>query len=102
MNEFSLILKKEQEIKEKIELAKKEADLFLQEKRSQLEKKLKEFSLTQKEKEQIETAKEKKLKAIEQIFQEKTQKELSLMLNIKKEKLNKAVDYLIERILCLK
>ena len=102
MNELSLVLQKEREIKEKIEAVKQEADLFLQEKRSQLEKKLEEVSLTPNEKEQIKSAKEKKLKTIEQAFQEKTQKELSLMLAIRKEKLNKAVDYLTERILCLK
>lgn len=34
MSELSLVLQKEQEVKEKIEAAKKEADFYLQEKRA--------------------------------------------------------------------
>ena len=102
MNELSLVLQKEQEIKEKIEAVRKEADLTLQEKRSFLEKKFGEVYLTAQEEKQIKEVKEKKMESIKQAFQEKTQKELSLLAPIKKEKLNKAVDYLSQRILCLK
>ncbi len=102
MNELSLVLQKEQEIKEKIEAVRKEADLTLQEKRSFLEKKFGEVYLTAQEEKQIKEVKEKKMESIKQAFQEKTQKELSLLASIKKEKLNKAVDYLSQRILCLK
>lgn len=102
MNELSLVLQKEQEIKEKIEAAKREADLVLQEKKIELEKKFEKVSLTAKEAEQFNLAKEKKLQAIEQAFQEKTQKGLEGLAKIKKEKLARAVDYLVEKILCLK
>lgn len=102
MNELSLVLQKEQEIKEKIETAQKEADLALQQKKAQLDKKLEGVSLANSEAEQINLAKEKKLKSIEQEFQEKTQKGLGDLLKIKKSKSVEAVDYLKERILCSK
>lgn len=102
MNELSLVLQKEQEIKEKIEAARKEADLALQEKKFQLEKKLEGVSLSATEAEQLKLAKEKRIQNIEQSFQEETQKKLSELTKIKKEKLNQAVDYLVEKILCLK
>lgn len=102
MNELSLVLQKEQEIKEKIEAARKEADLALQGRKLQLEKKLGEVSLSAAEAEQLKLAKEKRIQNIEQSFQEKTQKKLSELTKIKKEKLNQAADYLVEKILCLK
>lgn len=97
-----MVLQKEQEVKEKIEAAKKEADFYLQEKKSQLEKKLAEACLSPDEKAQIKSAKEKKLQAIEQDFKEKTQKELFGLAKIKKERIDKAVNCLTDRILCLK
>jgi len=102
MNELSLVLQKEQEIKEKIEAAKKETDLALQGKKLQLEKKLEDVSLSATEAEQLKLAKEKRIQNIEQSFQEKTQKKLSELAKIKKEKLAEAADYLVEKILCLK
>lgn len=102
MNELSLVLQKEQEIKEKIEAVKKEAGLALQEKKIQLEERLEKISLTAKEAEQLNLIKEKKFRAQEQAFQEKIQKGLEGLAKIKKEKLVKAADYLVEKILCLK
>lgn len=97
-----MVLQKEREIKEKIAAVKKEADLALQEKRTQLEKKFEAVSLSASEINQLNLAKEKKLKDIEQIFQEKIQKGLEDLAKIKKEKLGRAVDYLMEKVLCLK
>ena len=102
MNELSLVLQKEQEIKEKIETAQKEADLALQKRKAQLEKKLEEVSLPSNEADQLKIAKERKFQAIEVVFQEKTQKGLDDLLKIKKNKLTEAVDCLKEKILCSK
>lgn len=102
MNELSLVLQKEQEIKEKIEATKKEADLALQEKKLQLEKKFGDVLLNDQDAKQLSLAKEKKLQAKEQLFEEKTQKELSELAKTRKDNLSKATDYLVEMILCLK
>ncbi len=102
MNELFLVLQKEQEIKEKIEAAKKEADLVLQGKKLQLEKKLENVSLSVVETEQLNLAKEKRIQSIEQLFQEKIQENLGELAKIKKEKFVKATGYVVEKILCLK
>ncbi|MDD5433060.1 MAG: hypothetical protein PHE77_00140 [Candidatus Pacebacteria bacterium] len=102
MSELSLVLQKEQEIKEKIEAAKKEADLILQEKKAQLEKKLGSVSLKSNKAEQLRLVKEEKFQALETLFQEKNRKALNELSEIKKAKFNTAVNYLTEKILCLK
>ncbi|MFH0739943.1 MAG: hypothetical protein V1819_02465 [bacterium] len=102
MDELSLVLQKEQEVKEKIETAQKSADLALQEKKLELEKKLNSISPSPSDIEQLSLAKEKKFQAIKQLFEEKTKKGLEDVAKIKKEKLGLAVDYLVEKILCLK
>jgi len=102
MNELSLVLQKEQEVKEKIETAKKNAELILQEKKTQLEKKLGGVFLDPQQEAQINSTKQKKLQAIEKKFQEKTQELVGELEKTKKENFNKASQYVVERILCLK
>ncbi len=102
MNELTSVLQKEQEQKEKIEKAKEEADLAIHNKKAQLEKKLEGVSLGEKEITQMKVMKEKKLQEIENVYQAKTAQALERLSKIKKEKLSKAADYLVEKILCLK
>ncbi len=102
MNELSLVLQKEQEVKEKINKAKEQAEQALEEKRSELKKKLESVSLKAEESKQLDTAKKKKIDALEKLFLEKNQKGLNDLLKIQQEKSPKAVDYLVEKILCSK
>ncbi|MDD5738832.1 MAG: hypothetical protein PHY72_02830 [Candidatus Pacebacteria bacterium] len=102
MNELSIVLQKEQEVKEKIETAQRNADLILQDKKNQLAEKLARVCLDSAQEAQIRSAKEKKIEIIRQSFQEKTQKALDKLEDIKKSNTSKAVEYLVEKTLCSK
>lgn len=103
MNELSLVLQKEQEIKERIEAAQKEADLAVKEKKMFWEKELEKVAQDEQEIVELEAAKNKKIKAIEEKYQ-KEESEIGSEKNreMKREKLEKAAEHLKEMVLCLK
>ncbi len=102
MNELSLVLQKEQEVKKRINKAKEQAEVALEDRKNQLKKKLESISLKAEESGQLDIAKKKKIDALEKLLLEKNQKEFDDLLKIEKEKSPQAVDYLVEKILCLK
>jgi len=102
MNELTIILQKEQEQKEKIETTQKEAETAISQTKVQLEKQFENISLSKEVLQEIKKEQEKKLHALEKAYEEKTAKALVDLEKIKKEKLAQTVDYLLEKILCLK
>ena len=95
MNELSQILKKEQDDKNKLLLAEKEANQEIGQREKELKEKLEEGSgLAEPEKAGLLAQKEQRIKKIEKELHEKLQAELKKLENIDKER---ALKYIIEK-----
>ncbi len=95
MNELSQILKKEQDDKDKLFLAEKEAEKEIEQREKELKDKLEKGSgLTESEKASFLAERDQRIKKIEKELHEKLQAELKELENIDKEK---ALKYIIEK-----